>query len=158
MKWLLGIAFTLCIVPAIAVPQEPSKQPPVIMEPDRFDQWGDLRPNDENARLNKIAIQAKEWHLSIIHLVIHAGEIACAGEARARGMRARNYLMRRGIPPERIVWTDAGWSKEVKVQVWIWPPELGKPKIDPGINIKRSAVKLEKNCRVKYRGPIASGN
>ena len=158
MKRLLAIAFTLCIAPAIAGAQETSNQPPAIIAPERFDQWGDLRLNDENARLDKIAIQAKEWPLSIIHLFVHAGEVACVGEARSRGIRTRSYLMRRGITPERIVWTDAGWSKEVSVQVWIWPPELGKPKIDSGLNIKRSAVKLEKNCKVKYRGPTPGGN
>ena len=50
--------------------------------------------------------------------------------------------------------TDAGWRKEVSVEVWIWPPELGKPKITPDFDLKRRAVKLEKNCKIKYRGRV----
>jgi hypothetical protein len=41
--------------------------------------------------------------LSIIYLFIHAGQTACVGEAKARGIRARNYLVQQGLSPERIV-------------------------------------------------------
>jgi hypothetical protein len=152
MKSFIGIAFLICISAAVVRPQEPSK--PVIMEPERFDQWGDIRPNYENARLDKLATQAKEWPLSIIYLFIHAGQTACAGEARARGLRAKNYLVRQGISSDRIVLTDAGWREEVSVQVWIWPAQLGKPKVSSDSNLKPNKVKLEKNCKIKYRGRV----
>jgi hypothetical protein len=126
------------------------------MEPERFDQWGDIRPSDENARLNNVALKGKEWSLSIIHLVIHAGETACINEAKARGLRAKNYLMRRGVSSARITVIDAGWRKEASVEVWIWPPELGKPKVDVDLNLKPSAVRLERNCKIKYRGRLYS--
>ena len=154
MKWLIGIAFCLCMLPAVAYAQEPSNGAPLIMSPERFDQWGELRLNDEDAHLDKLAAQAKEWPLSIIYLFIHAGQTACVGEARARGIRAKNYLVHKGISSERIVVTDAGWRKEISVEVWIWPPELGKPKITPDFDLKRRAVKLEKNCKIKYRGRV----
>ncbi|HKZ77970.1 MAG TPA: hypothetical protein VJ124_06560 [Pyrinomonadaceae bacterium] len=152
MKPLIGITFCLCMLPAITYAQEPSNRAPLIMAPERFDQWGDIRLNDENARLDKLAIQAKEWPLSIIYLFIHAGKTACAGEAKARGIRAKNYLVHQGVSSERIVLTDAGWRKEVSVQVWIWPPELGKPKIPSEFDLELSAVKLERHCKIKYRG------
>ena len=152
MKSLIGIAFLMCTSPLLTYAQQTSV--PVIMEPDRFDQWGDIRPNDENTHLDKIAAQAKEWPLSIIHLVIHAGQSACIGEAKARGVRVRNYLINHGVSPERIEVTDAGWRKEVSVQVWIWPPQLGKPKISSESDLKPSAVKLEKKCKTKYRGTV----
>jgi hypothetical protein len=77
----------------------------------KFDEWGDLSFPDEQVRVGKIATQAKEWSLSIVYLVIHAGQKACKGEARARGIRAKNYAMKLQIAPERIVWIDAGWKK-----------------------------------------------
>jgi hypothetical protein len=149
MKRLIAIAFCICILVAVVRAQEPSNR--TIMEPDRFDQWGDIGLNDENVHLNKLALQAKEWPLSVIYLFIHAGQTACVGEAKARGIRAKNYLVHQGISPERIVLTDAGWRKEVSVQVWIWPPQLGKPKVSSDLNLKPGAVKLEKNCKMKYR-------
>jgi hypothetical protein len=152
VKSFICVAFAVCFLTTVAHAQQTSV--PVIMEPDRFDQWGDIRPNDENTHLDKIAAQAKEWPLSIIHLVIHAGQTACNGEAKARGVRARNYLISHGISPERIEVTDAGWRKEVSVQVWIWPPQLGKPKISSESNLKPNAVKLEKKCKMKSRGRV----
>ena len=152
MKSLIGIAFCICMLAAVVHAQEPSNR--VIMEPDRFDQWGDVGLNDENVHLDKLALQAKEWPLSIIYLFIHAGQTACVGEAKARGIRAKNYLVHQGISPERIVLTDAGWRKEVSVQVWIWPPQLGKPKVSSDLNLKPGAVKFEKNCKMKYRGRV----
>lgn len=153
MKLMIGIVICLCMLAGVLNAQEPSNlQAPLIVKPERFDQWGDIRLNDESVRLDKIALQAKDWSLSIIYLVIHAGETACVGEAKARGIRAKNYLVHQGISPTRIVYIDAGWRKDVSVQVWIWPPELGRPRVIPDdLDLKRSAVKLEKNCRIKYR-------
>jgi len=152
MKWMIGIAFCICMLPAVGRAQEPSNPPPLIMEPERFAQWGDIPLKDENARLENVAIQAKAWPLSIIYLVIHAGQIACINEAKARGFRAKNYLIRRRVSSNRITVIDAGWRKEASVQVWIWPPELGLPKVPADLNLKRSAVRVERNCKIKYRG------
>jgi hypothetical protein len=123
------------------------------LAPDKYDAWGDIRLEDETARLDKIANQLKEWRLSIVYLVIHAGQKACNGEAKARGIRAKNYLLKRQIEPERIVWIDGGWKKQLTVDVWIWPPQLGQPKVPTTDTLKRSEVTIEKNCKVKYRGP-----
>ena len=153
MKSMIGIAFCIFMFPAMAQAQEPSSpRAPVIVEPDKFDEWGDIRFNDEKAHLDKIAIQAKQWPLSIIYLVIHAGQTACVGEAKARGIRAKNYLMKKGISYNRIVRIDAGWRKNVTSEVWIWPPELGKPSLFSEFNLKPDEVKLQRNCKIKYRG------
>jgi hypothetical protein len=158
MKSMIRSVICICMLLAVAVThaQESSNRPPLIVEPDRFDQWGDIHRIDENARLDKVASQAKQWPLSIIYLVIHAGQTACVGEAKARGIRAKNYLVHRGILSDRIVLIDAGWRKEVSVQVWIWPPELGKPKTLLEGDLKPSAVKLEKNCKIKRRRRASS--
>ncbi len=153
MKSIIGIILCLCMSPVFGQAQDKSsRQAPLIVKPDKFDEWGDIRFNDEKARLDKIAVQAKEWSLSIIYLSIHAGRTACVGEAKARGVRAKNHLINRGISSNRIVWIDAGWAENVTVEVWIWPPEMGKPSPLPDLNLKPSEVKLQKNCRIKYRG------
>ncbi len=77
-----------------------------------------------------------------------------SNEVFLTGIRAKNYLVHKGISSERIVVTDAGWRKQVSVEVWIWPPELGKPKITADFDLKRRAVKLEKNCKIKYPGRV----
>ena len=57
MKWVIGIALCSCMFPAMVRAQQPST--PVILSPDRFDEWGNIPFNDEKAHLDKIAAQAK---------------------------------------------------------------------------------------------------
>lgn len=150
MKFI-GILFCICFFAAVAAAQ-PVKPPPLMHFPERFDQWGDLPPIEENARLRKVALKARQDRQSIVYLFIHAGQTACVDEAKSRGTRVKNYLIRRGIPSKRIVPVDAGWRKEPSVQVWIWPPEPGMPAIAHDGNLNQSDVTLEKDCKVKYRG------
>lgn len=150
MKWIIPVVLCLCFVEAVSA-QEP--KPGVILAPDKFDEWGGVSFVAESARLKKIALQAKEWPLSMIYLVIHSGQTACKDEAKARGIRAKNYLTKLEIAPERIVWIDGGWRKDVLVQVWIWPPELGQPKVQTDQNLKPGEVKIEKGCKIKQRRP-----
>jgi hypothetical protein len=152
MKWLLSTILLLCLSQAIFCQQPEAQKGAMIVPPDKFAEWGDIRLVDERVQLDKIANQLKEWRLSLVYLVIHAGPIACSGEAKARGIRAKNYLLKQGIGSERIVWIDAGWTKDLLVEVWIWPPEFGRPKLAPDESLKRSQVVIEPNCRIKYRG------
>jgi hypothetical protein len=124
----------------------------VIVAPDKFDQWGDVPFDDEKIHLDKIANQVKEWPLSIVYLVIHAGQTACVGEAKARGIRAKNYLADRGVSPNRVVWMDAGWQKALAMEVWIWPPEFGKPTASTTLSLKPDAVTVQRSCKIEYRG------
>ncbi len=124
-----------------------------IDEPTKFDEWHDLLFSDEKARLDNISITWREESRNIIYLVIYAGKRACVGEAKARGMRAKDYLIKRNVPASNIVWIDGGWKNDVTTEVWIWPSEVEKPLIFPRFNLKASEVRFEKGCKIKYRGP-----
>lgn len=117
----------------------------------KFDEWGDILFSDEKARLDNVAIQLQQQPANIVYLIIHAGQTACVGEAKARGIRAKKHLMSRQIVPSRIVWIDGGYQKEVVTEVWISPPDAGKPSIFGELNLKPSDVILEKNCKIKRR-------
>ncbi|HSE34396.1 MAG TPA: hypothetical protein VLA93_22675 [Pyrinomonadaceae bacterium] len=149
MKILLSALICLATFQAVFAQQSSVNKP---LAPDKFDQWGDIQFSDEIVHLDKIANQLKEWRLSIVYLVIYAGERACKDEAKARGIRARDYLLKQDIEPERIVWIDAGWKKNLSVEVWIWPPQFGRPKLKLDDTLKRSKVTIEANCKIKYRG------
>ena len=149
MRSVLTIIFLICMFTS-GYAQEPSNpEVPLIHDPTRFDEWGDILFNDEKARLDNAALQWQQYPQSIIYLVIYAGQRACIDEAKWRGIRAKKHLMKRQVPPEHIVWIDGGWQKEVTTEVWIWPPEVGKPSVFPEFNLKRSEVRLEKNCKIK---------
>ena len=137
--------------------QEPGKEPDLrIVDPVKFDEWHDLVFSDEKARLDNISIVWKAHSQNIIYLVIYAGERACVSEAKARGIRAKNYLMKRNVPASNIVWIDGGWKNEVTTEVWIWPPRFETPSIFPEFNLKASEVTFEKGCKIKYRGARVS--
>ena len=150
MKPVFGLILCLCIWQT-GLSQETPKAP-TIMRPDKFDQWGDVPFSEEMTHLDKIAKQLKEWRLSVVHLVIYAGQRACKGEAKARGIRAKNHLLKAQIEPERIVWIDGGWKKGLAVEAWIWPPELGQPSVENEGKLKPSEITIERNCKIKHRG------
>ena len=132
--------------------QEPSNtQLPRIADPVKFDEWGDILFSDEKARLDNAALQWRQYPQSIIYLVIYAGRRACVDEAKWRGIRAKNHLIKSQVASQHIVWIDGGWQKEATTEVWIWPPEMGKPSVFPEFNLKRSEVRLGKNCKIKRR-------
>ena len=145
---ITSILLSLCVFQAINAQEA---QPAAILAPDKYDEWGDVPFPAESARLDKIARQLKEWPLSIVYLAIHAGQTACKGEAEARGVRAKDYLTKAGIEPERVVWIDAGWQKRVMVQVWIFPPQLRRPNVETDQNLKPGEVKIERGCKIKHR-------
>src|SRR5438045_3729304 len=93
MRSWLTLIF-LFLLSSIAVGQEPTAGLPRIADPVKFDQWGDLPFNDEKARLDNAAIQLRDEPGFILYLVLHAAKQSCVGEARARGVRAKNYLVR----------------------------------------------------------------
>jgi hypothetical protein len=88
----------------------------------------------------------------IIYLVISAGKTACVGEAQARGIRARNYLVRkRNVKPRQIVWIDSGYQETVTTTVWIWPPTMKPPTVFPEFSLKPHQITLQRGCRIKCR-------
>lgn len=149
MRLVVTIIFLICMFP-IGYAEAPSN-PEVLDTPRKFDEWGDILFSDEKARLDNAALEWQRYPRTIIYLVIYAGQRACVDEAKSRGIRAQNHLVKRQVSSQHIVWIDGGWQKEVTTEVWIWPPEMGKPSIFPEFNIKRSEVRLEKNCKIKRR-------
>ncbi len=141
MKYVLPIVF-LFAVTLVARAQDPRK----------FDQWGDLSFRDEKARLDNAAIQLRDDCGFTIYLVIHGAKQSCVGEARARGVRAKNYLVRyRHIKPRQIVWIDAGYRDEFVTDVWIWPPDMEPPAKTHEDNVGSNELTLDHRCRIKCR-------
>lgn len=152
MRSLFTAILCICLVP-IGHAQEPaSAQDLRIADPVKFDEWADIAFSDEKARLDNAALTVqKQMPRNIIYLVIYAGQIACVGEAKARGIRAKKHLVSRGIAPAQVIWIDGGHQRKLRTEVWIWPPEIGEPSVFPEFNLKPSEVRLERNCKIKRR-------
>jgi len=96
-------------------------QPP----PTKFDEYGNIRFNDEKARLDNYAIQLQNQPGAQGYIIAYG---SCAGEAQARADRAKDYLVNtRGIDAGRIVTMDGGCRSDLSVELWIVPSGATPP-------------------------------
>jgi hypothetical protein len=92
---------------------------PGARPPRKFDEYGNIRFNDEKARLDNFAIELQNDPTSRAAIV---GYGTCEGEGLTRANRAKDYLVNtRGIDAGRIDAIDGGCLPELKVQLWIIP-------------------------------------
>jgi hypothetical protein len=144
--------FRLLLTSANAQEREQTYQcpPGVICDPRKFDEYSSILWGDEKARLNNVAIQLQRERADlVIYLVAYGGRRACVGEARARALRAKNYLVgKRGIPSGRVVSIDGGYRDEQMVEIWVLPRGFGEPY--PAPTVDKSEVKL-RDCKPKHK-------
>jgi K319-like protein len=97
----------------------------VEVTPTRFDEYGDIRFNDEKARLDNYAIQLQNQTGSQAYIIAYG---TCEGEGQARADRAKNYLVNtRGIEAGRITAVDGGCRADLAVELWIVPQGANPP-------------------------------
>lgn len=100
-----------------------------------FDQYGDIRFEDEKARLDNFAIQLLNYEAARGYIIAYAGKQTYKGEAAKRLQRAKNYLVRvREIDPARIITVDGGYQQEYSVALIIAPPGATPPSAMPGLS------------------------
>jgi hypothetical protein len=102
------------------------KPPPP--KPVRFDEYGNIRFNDEKARLDNFAIQLQNEPGSTATIIAYG---TCTGEGQTRGDRAKDYLVNtRGIEASRITVVDGGCRADLTVQLWVVPQGASQPEVD----------------------------
>ena len=103
-----------------STPVRPNPQPPR-----KFDEYGNIRFNDEKARLDNFAIQLQNEPTSQGYII---GYGSCDAEGQTRANRAKDYLVNtRGIDAGRIMVVDGGCMPELKVELWIVPQGATPP-------------------------------
>jgi len=91
----------------------------------KFDEYGNIRFNDEKARLDNFAIQLQNQPGAQGYYIAYG---SCAGEAQQRADRAKDYLVNnRGIDASRIVTVDGGCRAELGIELWIVPNGADAP-------------------------------
>ncbi|HEX7957363.1 MAG TPA: PKD domain-containing protein, partial [Pyrinomonadaceae bacterium] len=102
----------------------------------KIDEYGNIRFNDEKARLDNFAIELQNDPTAQGYLVCYGGRRGRTGEAQRRCDRAKDYLVTtRGITSDRIVTVDGGFREDLTVELWIVPsgatPPQNTPTVDP---------------------------
>jgi hypothetical protein len=104
--------------------------------PRKIDEYGNIRFNDEKARLDNFAIEMQNDPTAQGYLVCYGGRTGRTGEAQRRCDRAKDYLVTtRGIDASRVVTVDGGFREDLTVELWIVPsgatPPPASPTVDP---------------------------
>jgi hypothetical protein len=91
----------------------------------KFDEYGNIRFNDEKARLDNFAIQLQNEPSASGSII---GYGSCDAEGLTRANRAKDYLVNtRGIDASRLTTIDAGCLPNLQVQLWIVPQGATPP-------------------------------
>jgi hypothetical protein len=101
-----------------------------------FDEYGDIRFEDEKARLDNFAIQLFNQKSATGYIFAYAGKQTYEGEAAERLLRAKNYLVKvRDMDPARIIVVDGGYQEELRVTlILVFPgvtPPIAMPTLSP---------------------------
>jgi len=104
-----------------------------------FDTYGDIRWEDEKARLDNFVIQLFNEPNYTGYIYIYVGRHSCRDEAVARAIRARRYLLNvRHLPWNRLAWRDLGYADDFQVRLWLFPtgaPPRYVPEYQPATSV-----------------------
>jgi hypothetical protein len=88
-----------------------------------FDEYGRICWEYEKARLDNFAVSLlNDDPTTLGHIIVYDGKRACRGEAIARAIRAKKYLVEyRKVPANRIVWRWGGYLADAMTTLVIHP-------------------------------------
>jgi hypothetical protein len=115
--FILGIGFSL----VLSLGARNSASLPL---PNRaFDEYGRICWEYEKARLDNFAIALLNDNPTTLgHIIVYDGKRACRGEAIARAIRAKKYLVGyRNVPANRVVFRWGGYLTEPMTTLVIHP-------------------------------------
>jgi len=111
----------------------------------RFDEYGDIKFNDERARLDNFAIQLSNQSLSSGYILMSAGQKTFENETMERLERAKSYLVNvREIDPNRVVTVDCGFTPDLTIKLYVAPLGSTPPVCSNSVEIPISEVKFTK--------------
>lgn len=114
-----------------------------------FDEYGRIRWEDEQARLDNFAIQLMNEPDAIGYIFVINGPEVCPGEAQARATRAKRYIVEhRQVPWNRVIWREDGYGDEFRTVLQPAPRDAKFPYPFFGLAKPPSQVHILKNCRM----------
>lgn len=123
--YLMALVFLVCsVLPndrSLAMPAQQREFATHIRHEQarKFDEYGNIRFDDEKARLDNFATELHFDPTSQGYILAYG---MCAGDAMGRVNRVKDYLVNsRGIDAARLVMVDGGCMPELNVQLWVVP-------------------------------------
>ncbi|MBV9217626.1 MAG: hypothetical protein JO053_15770 [Acidobacteria bacterium] len=100
----------------------------------KVDEYGTIPEAEENAKLD--AFVANVTPAEQAYIIAYAGKSTLRGQAGTDLRRIRAYLLKGGIPAERLVTIDGGYREEQTRELWIVPIGAEPPRSSPTVNVK----------------------
>jgi len=102
----------------------------------KLDEYGALKPADENTRLDNFFIEMTNDPTAQAYLVYYSGRTSRPGDMKKMAARAKDYLVtKRGVDGQRVMTLDGGTREQATVELWLVPsgarPPQPKPTVDP---------------------------
>lgn len=105
------------------------------------DEYGDICWSREKEVLRNFAIRLKNEPNTRGYILTYAGrQTPSLDVARKRGERAKKYLIKLGLPAERIVAVDGGFREHLTWEIWVVPDGAEPPFPTP--TVEKSDVKI----------------
>ncbi len=118
------------------------------VEPRKLDEYGQLNPEDEEARLDNFAIEIQNDPTAQGYVIAYGGRASRAGHVQKMSDRVKNHLVnKRKLDPQRLVFVDGGHREQPAVELWIVPSGAQPPQPAPTIkkgDLKPPQTKTEK--------------
>jgi len=117
--WLLMATLLIGVFANVTIAQRPIED---------YDNYGPVYWRDEKRQLDNFAIQLLNDKSVTGYIVIVAAFDGCPGEAQARAIRAKRYLVEHGrVPWNRVIWRFEGYSSDISTMVLTFPREVTPP-------------------------------
>jgi hypothetical protein len=123
----------------------------------KFDEFGDIKCEDEYARLDNFAIQLQHEPQARGIIIFYGGKtfrgkLPKRGEAEARAARLKPYLVqRRGIPSNQVMVINGGYDEQWRADLWIVPPGASMPSGYTPVSVKEIKFRKGKANPRDYR-------
>jgi hypothetical protein len=102
---------------------------PAPPNPKKFDEFGEVKFDDEKARLDVFAIELQNSPGEQGYIIGYGGSGKRSATGQQRAQRARDYVVAtRGIDGSRIVILDGGQRTTGSLQLWLVPPGATPPR------------------------------
>jgi len=149
MKKMPKLIFCFGLILALSDVSRTSGSVPIV---DVFwlDRYGSISWENERARLDNFSIHLIQNPDFVGYVFVNAGRCACRGEAQARAIRAKNYMMKvRGVEWNRVAWRDLGYREEPEVVLYLFKRNAPIP-FNPEYEPAKEGQIIE-NCSMNAR-------
>jgi hypothetical protein len=104
------------------------------VEARKIDEYSAIRPKDENARLDNLAIELQNDPTTQAYIIAYGGRKSRAGAAQKAANRAKSYMVsKRGLDRARAVAVNGGLRETPTTELWIVPQGAEPPQATPSV-------------------------